>query len=190
MIAAGTESMSVMPQMTGNKTAINPAVFERDENLAIALRHGADGRRRWPSAGRSAARLRDAFAVESHRRATAAIAAGHFRRDQPRRGGSSAARPRPGEVRVSATAVDVDEGRGPIPAGNPWPGWKPVFHARGSVTAGNSSQMSDGAGRSPGVRPGAQGPRSDPRPALSALPSPGWRRKSWASAPWRRFPSP
>ena len=145
VIAAGTESMSVMPQMTGNKTAINPAVFERDENLAIAYGMGLTAEKvaeRW-QIGREA---QDAFAVESHRRATAAIAAGHFRAEITP---ATVVRRQPdlawGEVRVSATAVDVDEGPRADSSRESLARLKPVFHARGSVTAGNSSQMSDGA---------------------------------------------
>src|SRR5574343_593084 len=78
MIAAGTESMSAMPQMMGNKVAMNPAIFDKEENLAIAYGMSLTAEKvaaQW-KIGREA---QDAFAAESHRRAKAAIAAGHFK---------------------------------------------------------------------------------------------------------------
>ena len=77
MIAGGTESMSVMPQMMGNKMAMNPAIFT-DEHVGIAYGMGLTAEKvaeQW-KIGREA---QDAFAVESHRRAVAAMSAGHFR---------------------------------------------------------------------------------------------------------------
>ncbi|HRE19237.1 MAG TPA: acetyl-CoA C-acyltransferase, partial [Rhodocyclaceae bacterium] len=72
MIAAGTESMTVMPQMMGNKIAMNPVVFEREENIAIAYGMGLTAEnvaKQWKISRED----QDAFAVESHRRACAAI---------------------------------------------------------------------------------------------------------------------
>jgi hypothetical protein len=77
MIAAGTESMSVMPQMMGNKMAMNPAFFT-DENMAIAYGMGLTAEKvakQW----KISREAQDAFAVESHQKACAAIAAGHFK---------------------------------------------------------------------------------------------------------------
>ncbi len=77
MIAAGTESMSIMPQIMGNKMAMNPAIFT-DENIGIAYGMGLTAEKvanQW----QISREMQDAFAVESHRRACAAIAAGHFK---------------------------------------------------------------------------------------------------------------
>lgn len=145
MLAGGTESMSVMPQMMGNKVSINPAVFARNENVAIAYGMGLTAERvaeRWNVSRED----QDAFAVESHRRATAAIAAGHFAAEitpctvthyQPGEGGTAMAR---------QLLCEHDEGPRPDSSVEKLAKLRPVFAARGSVTAANSSQMSDGAG--------------------------------------------
>ena len=145
MIAAGTESMSVMPQMMGNKMAMNPAFFAREENIAIAYGMGLTAEKvanQWQISREA----QDAFAVESHRRACAAIAAGHFKAETT---------PYPihenlpdlltGEIRVNSRTAGNDEGPRPDSSLEKLAKLRPVFHARGSVTAGNSSQMSDGA---------------------------------------------
>ncbi len=144
MIAAGTESMSVMPQMMGNKMAMNPAIFT-DENVGIAYGMGLTAEKvanQW-KIGREA---QDAFAVESHRRACAAIAAGHFKAEiTPYTIRESLPDLATGEIVVRERIADTDEGPRPDSALDKLAKLKPVFHARGSVTAGNSSQMSDGA---------------------------------------------
>ena len=144
MIAAGTESMTVMPQMTGNKTSISPAIFEKDENVAIAFGMGLTAEKvaaRW-QIGRED---QDAFAVESHRRATAAIAAGHFRDEITPLVARSHLPGEDGAVRIVDTQCDTDEGPRPDSSLDKLARLRPVFAAKGSVTAGNSSQMSDGA---------------------------------------------
>jgi acetyl-CoA acyltransferase len=145
MIAAGTESMSVMPQIMGNKVSLNPAVFAHDENVAIAYGMGLTAEKvaeRWKVSRDD----QDAFALQSNQRATAAIAAGHFRDEVtpytvrthlPGEGGS---------VRVVERLCDTDEGPRADASLEGLAKLRPVFAARGSVTAGNSSQMSDGAG--------------------------------------------
>ncbi len=145
MIAAGTESMTIMPQMMGNKMAMNPAIFT-DEHVGIAYGMGLTAEKvakQWQISRDD----QDAFAVESHRKACAAIAAGHFHAE------ISAYTVREnlpdlasGQVRVREFVADTDEGPRPDSAPDKLAKLKPVFHARGSVTAGNSSQMSDGAG--------------------------------------------
>jgi acetyl-CoA acyltransferase len=145
MIAAGTESMSIMPQIMGNKMAMNPAVFT-DENVGIAYGMGLTAEKvasQW-KIGREA---QDAFAVESHRRACAAIAAGYFKAEiSPYTIRESLPDLASGEIVVHQRIADTDEGPRPDSALDKLAKLKPVFHARGSVTAGNSSQMSDGAG--------------------------------------------
>ncbi len=145
MIAGGTESMTVMPQMLGNKMAMNPAFFT-DDNVAIAYGMGLTAEKvasQW-QIGREA---QDAFAVESHRRAVAAIAAGHFKAEiSPYTIRESLPDLASGEVRIRERIADTDEGPRPDSALDKLAKLKPVFNLRGSVTAGNSSQMSDGAG--------------------------------------------
>ncbi|MBP7627951.1 MAG: acetyl-CoA C-acyltransferase, partial [Zoogloea sp.] len=88
----------------------------------------------------------DAFAVESNRRAVAAIAAGAFRDEITPYLVSSYKPGEGGAVRVSERLCDTDEGPRADASLVTLGKLKPVFAARGSVTAGNSSQMSDGAG--------------------------------------------
>ncbi|MBS1191696.1 MAG: acetyl-CoA C-acyltransferase [Rhodocyclaceae bacterium] len=146
MIAAGTESMTVMPQMMGNKVAMNPAIFDKDENLGIAFGMGLTAEKvanQW-KIGREE---QDAFAVASHRKACAAIAAGHFRAEiSPYRVREHLPDLDSGAVRIAERLCENDEGPRPDSSLESLARLKPVFHARGSVTAGNSSQMSDGAG--------------------------------------------
>ncbi|WP_141349416.1 acetyl-CoA C-acyltransferase [Zoogloea ramigera] len=145
MIAAGTESMSVMPQIMGNKISLNPAIFAHDENLAIAYGMGLTAEKvaqQWQISRDD----QDAFAVESNRRAVAAIAAGAFRDEITPYLVSSYKPGEGGAVRVSERLCDTDEGPRADASLVTLGKLKPVFAARGSVTAGNSSQMSDGAG--------------------------------------------
>ncbi len=146
MIAAGTESMSAMPQIMGNKVAVNPAIYAGDENLGIAYGMGLTAEqvaRRW-NVGRDA---QDAFAVESHRRATAAIAAGHFKAEiTPYTVREHLPDLKTQNIKVREFIADTDEGPRADSSVEKLGKLRPVFHAKGSVTAGNSSQMSDGAG--------------------------------------------
>ena len=146
MIAGGTESMSVMPQMMGNKMSMNPAIFANEENLGIAFGMGLTAEKvanQW----KVSREMQDTFAVESHRRACAAIAAGHFKAEiSPYFVREQLPDLATGEIRIRERMVDTDEGPRPDSALDKLAKLKPVFHARGSVTAGNSSQMSDGAG--------------------------------------------
>jgi len=144
MIAAGTESMSAMPQIMGNKVAINPEIFARDENLGMAYGMGLTGENvaaQWKVSRED----QDAFALASHQKACAAIAAGHFDAEiTPYRVVTHL----PGEagaVRTAERLSERDEGPRPDTSAEALAKLKPVFAARGSVTAGNSSQMSDGA---------------------------------------------
>ncbi len=145
MIAAGTETMSLMPQMMGNKVSINPAVFAPEGPAAIAYGMGLTAEKvaeRWKVSRED----QDAFAVESHRRATAAMSAGHFREEiTPYTVRSHLPDPGPGTVKIVERVCDSDEGPRPDTTIEGLARLKPVFAAKGSVTAGNSSQMSDGA---------------------------------------------
>jgi len=144
MIAAGAESMSLVPMM-GHSPSINPAVM-RDENVGIAFGMGVTAERvatQW-KVGREA---QDAFAVESHRRAVAGRDAGEFADETtPVEVVERHPNLRSGEIDVSRRIVSIDEG---IRADTTMEGLarlRPAFAAKGSVTAGNSSQTSDGAG--------------------------------------------
>ena len=144
MIAGGTESMTIMPQMMGNKLSISPAVFERDENYAIAFGMGITAEKvaaQWKISRED----QDAFAVESHRRAVSAIAAGKFAAEiSPYQVRTHAPSP-DGTVKIVERLFEVDEGPRPDSSIEALARLWPVFAAKGTVTAGNSSQMSDGA---------------------------------------------
>jgi len=146
MIAAGTESMSVMPQIMGNKMSMNPAIFAKEENLGIAFGMGLTAEKvanQW-KISRDA---QDAFALASNQKACAAIAAGHFKAETtPYAISESLPDLASGEIRIRQRLADTDEGPRADASLERLGKLKPVFHARGSVTAGNSSQMSDGAG--------------------------------------------
>ena len=145
LIAGGAESMSLVP-MGGNKPSFNPEVFARDENVGIAYGMGLTAEKvaqQW-KVGREA---QDAFAYESHMRALKAIAAGEFKDEiTPIEVVSRFPKLETGEQGVKSRAVDIDEGPRPDTSLEGLAKLKPVFAAKGSVTAGNSSQTSDGAG--------------------------------------------
>ena len=145
VIAGGAESMSMVP-MSGNKPSFNPAVFERDENVGIAYGMGLTAEKvatQW----KVTRERQDAFALASHQKALAAIAAGQFRDEMTPvtvvERFPDLAR---GEAATRTRTVEVDEGPRPDTSLEGLSKLKPVFAAKGSVTAGNSSQTSDGAG--------------------------------------------
>jgi acetyl-CoA acyltransferase len=145
MIAGGTESMSMVP-MSGNKPSFNPRLFESNENFGIAYGMGMTAEKvatQW-KVGREA---QDAFALASHQRAIAAQAAGEFAAEITPfeivdRGANLATR----EVDVRRRTLSQDEGPRADTSLEALGKLRPAFAAKGSVTAGNSSQMSDGAG--------------------------------------------
>jgi len=145
MIAAGTESMSVMPQMMGNKMAMNSAIFN-DEHIAIAYGMGLTAEKvaqQW----KISREAQDQFALVSNQRACAAIAAGHFKAETtPYTIRESLPDLKSGEIKLRERTVEFDEGPRADASLERLGKLKPVFNVRGSVTAGNSSQMSDGAG--------------------------------------------
>lgn len=144
MIAAGTESMSLIPMM-GHKVVMNPKVFESDENLGIAFGMGITAEKvasRW-NVSREA---QDAFALESHRRAAAAWQAGEFNSEiVPVEVEESVLNPESMTIKTTKTTFLRDEGPRADSSLEALAKLKPAFSAQGSVTAGNSSQMSDGA---------------------------------------------
>ncbi len=144
MIAAGVESMSMVPLM-GHHPSLNMGVF-RDEHIGMAYGMGLTAEKvaqQW-KISRDA---QDAFALESHRRAIAA-----------QQSGERVAETTPieiiekfpdlatGDIRVTSRLVSDDEGARADTSFEALAKLKPVFAAKGSVTAGNSSQTSDGAG--------------------------------------------
>lgn len=145
MIAAGTESMSMVPMM-GNKVAMNPAIFMHDENIGIAYGMGITAEKvaqRW----KISREAQDAFAVESHRKALHATESGEFKNEiVPYQIEESFPDLATHEINQNSREAFNDEGPRPGTTAEVLAKLKPVFAARGSVTAGNSSQMSDGAG--------------------------------------------
>jgi acetyl-CoA acyltransferase len=145
MIAGGAESMSLVP-MTGNKPSFNPEVFAKDENVGIAYGMGLTAEKvaaQW----KVTRERQDAFALASHQKALAGIAAGEFKAettpvDVVDRFPDLAA----GQPGLKTRTVSVDEGPRADTSLEGLGKLKPVFAAKGSVTAGNSSQTSDGAG--------------------------------------------
>ncbi len=143
VLAGGTESMTMVPMM-GHKVAMNPQVF-RDENIAIAYGMGITAERvaaEWKVSRED----QDAFALASHQKALAAIEAGEFRDEiTPFEVVSRQPDPRGRTVVEHRTRVENDEGPRRDTSAEGLARLRTVFMNGGSVTAGNSSQMSDGA---------------------------------------------
>jgi acetyl-CoA acyltransferase len=144
VLAGGTETMSMVPMM-GHKVAMNPQVF-RDENIAIAYGMGITAEKvaeEWNVSRED----QDAFALASHRKALAAIEAGHFRAEiTPFEVVSRQPDVAANTVRLLKRMVEHDEGPRADTSAEGLAKLRPVFRMGGSVTAGNASQMSDGAG--------------------------------------------
>ena len=154
IVAGGTESMSLVP-MGGNKIAPNPTLIDRYPDVYLSTGLVAENHAR--EAGITRAE-QDAFALRSHQRAIAAIDGGRFtdeivpvtanlieevrlKADNGYGGGAAVAfSPRPRQVIFA-----VDEGPRRDTSAEALAKLRPAFHAAGSVTAGNSSQTSDGA---------------------------------------------
>ena len=145
VIAAGTESMSMVPMM-GNKIALNKSVFSSNEHIAIAYGMGITAEnvaKQWKVTREE----QDAFAVLSHQKAGAAIAAGNFK-DEILSYEIDSAIPdlASGTVKHRKKIAENDEGPRADTTMETLARLRTVFAAKGSVTAGNASQMSDGAG--------------------------------------------
>ena len=145
LIAGGCESMSMVP-MTGNKPSFNPAVFDRDENIGIAYGMGMTAEKvaqQWKVTRED----QDAFALASLQKALTAIAAGEFADETtPVEVVDRSPDLLSGGVSEKRRTVSVDEGPRADTSLEGLAKLRPVFAAKGSVTAGNSSQTSDGAG--------------------------------------------
>jgi len=144
MLAAGVESMSMVPMM-GNKIAFNPAIFD-NEHVGIAYGMGLTAEKvaeRW----KVSREAQDAFALQSHQRALAAINKGEFKDEiTPYPITEHVPDMNSREVGVKVREVAQDEGPRADTSLEALGKLRTVFAQRGSVTAGNSSQMSDGAG--------------------------------------------
>jgi acetyl-CoA acyltransferase len=145
MFAGGVESMSMIP-MGGNKPSLSPLIFEKDENIGIAYGMGLTAEKvaaQWKISRED----QDAFAYESHRRAVAAMQAGYFDAEMtPFDVVERTPNLLDGSINTKTRTVKLDEGARPDTSVEGLAKLKPVFAAKGSVTAGNSSQTSDGSG--------------------------------------------
>lgn len=145
MIAAGVESMSMVPMM-GNAPSLSPSIFERDGDVGIAYGMGLTAEKvaqQW----KVSREAQDAFALESHMRAIRAQQAGEFTAEiTPIEVVERTPNLATGEVSTKTRTVNLDEGARADTTLEALAKLKTVFAARGSVTAGNSSQTSDGAG--------------------------------------------
>ena len=124
VIAGGTESMSLVP-MGGNKVAPNPALVDSYPDVYLSTGLVAENHAREASVSREE---QDAFALRSHQRAIAAIDSGRF-----------------ADEIVPLPELKVDEGPRRDTSLEALSKLRPAFHVKGTVTAGNSSQTSDGA---------------------------------------------
>ncbi len=146
IVAGGTESMSLIP-MGGHKIAPNPSLVDTYPDVYLTTGLVAENHARESSISREA---QDAYSLESHRRAVAAIDAGRFREEivplevsfvSHATHGSTGAK----KLTTEKRTIDTDEGPRRDTSLEALAKLKPAFHANGSVTAGNSSQTSDGA---------------------------------------------
>lgn len=143
-VAGGVESMSMIP-MGGNDYSISPEVFTKDQNVAIAYGMGITAENvasQWQISRED----QDRFATESHNKAAQAQLAGYFKDEIiPYELTLKTPDLKTNEIKQTNKQISTDEG---IRADTTQEGLaklKPAFAAKGSVTAGNSSQMTDGA---------------------------------------------
>jgi acetyl-CoA acyltransferase len=132
VIAGGTESMSLVP-MGGHKVAPNPGLVRDYPDVYLSTGLVAENHARESGISREA---QDAFALQSHQRALAAIDAGRF---------TDEIAPIDVATLKGPVRVDTDEGPRRQTSAEALAGLKPAFHIKGTVTAGNSSQTSDAA---------------------------------------------
>jgi acetyl-CoA acyltransferase len=151
IVAGGTESMSMVP-MGGNKISPNPWLVDHYPDAYINMGLGTENIARKFAISREAA---DQFAVASHQKAIAAIAAGKFKGETlpvevktitvPANGNGSSPKGKPQKTDVNSVIFDTDELPRADTSLEVLAKLKPAFRIKGSVTAGNSSPMSDGA---------------------------------------------
>jgi acetyl-CoA acyltransferase len=145
VIAGGAESMSMVP-MGGNKTSPNPWLMDHYPDTYLGMGLTAENLARKYEITREKA---DEFSYCSHQKALAAIAAGKFKDEivpvEVRSTVVSNGDGRGGRAKTATKIFDTDEGPRADTSLDALARLKPAFHAHGTVTAGNSSQMSDGA---------------------------------------------
>ena len=141
ILAGGTESMSLIP-MGGHTVAPNPALIESYPDVYLSTGLVAENHARESRISREA---QDAFALRSHQRAIAALDAGRFVDEIVPVDVVSVAPATDGPPKTSTRAFSVDEGPRRDTSLEALASLRPAFHAKGTVTAGNSSQTSDGA---------------------------------------------
>jgi len=149
ILAGGTESMSMVP-MGGNKVSPNPWLMDHYPDSYLNMGLTAENLAKKYSITREQA---DEFSLKSHQKAIAAIAAGKFREEiipvevktNVMAGAASGTGGGQTKVVTKDVIFDVDEGPRADTSMEALAKLKPAFHAHGTVTAGNSSQMSDGA---------------------------------------------
>jgi acetyl-CoA acyltransferase len=158
IVAGGTESMTMVP-MGGNKVSPNPWLVDHNPDAYINMGLGTENIARKFGITREQA---DQFSVDSHKKALAAIAAGHFKEETVpvevkitavANGNGSSSGSASGSAKAKAAVkaatqtftFETDEGPRADTSLEALAKLKPAFHVKGTVTAGNSSQMSDGA---------------------------------------------
>jgi acetyl-CoA acyltransferase len=141
IIAGGTESMSLVP-MGGHKIAPNPTLMDRYPDVYLSTGLVAENHARESGISRDA---QDAFALRSHQRALAAIDGGRFADELVAVNATVLEPPDGGRPSTRTVTFAVDEGPRRDTSAAALAKLRPAFHANGTVTAGNSSQTSDGA---------------------------------------------
>jgi acetyl-CoA acyltransferase len=150
VVAGGTESMSMVP-MGGNKISPNPCLVETYPDVYLSTGLVAENHARESGISRAE---QDAFALRSHQRAIAAIEAGKFKAEivpldvtviDTNGHGSGPTGPNGTRVATRTIRFDTDEGPRRDTSMDALGKLRAAFHAEGTVTAGNSSQTSDGA---------------------------------------------
>ena len=124
VVAGGTESMSLVP-MGGNKVSPNPSLVDSYPDVYLSTGLVAENHAREATISREE---QDAFALRSHQRAVAALDSGRFK-----------------DETIAVNGLSADEGPRRDTSMEALAKLKPAFHVKGTVTAGNSSQTSDGA---------------------------------------------
>ena len=137
-VAGGTESMSMVP-MGGNKISPNPGLVDSYPDVYLSTGLVAENHARQSDISRDE---QDAFALRSHQRAVAAIESGRFRDEIVP---LTVATVGPNGTSRRDFTFDTDEGPRRDTSAEALAKLRPAFHASGTVTAGNSSQTSDGA---------------------------------------------
>ncbi len=142
VMAGGAESMSMIP-MGGSKPSPNPWLAENYPASLLTMGLTAERVARHYNVSRED---QDGFALASHQKALAAQAAGRFKDELvPVTVSTSTPGAKAGKPQVSETVFAADEGPRADTSAEALAKLKPVFHAQGTVTAGNASQTSDGA---------------------------------------------